>query len=100
MNYTIQPEDNNLTVYLSGRLTFSESQNFKALMEKVKTFKGQKCIFNLSDLEFIDSAGLGMFMMLKGISDSCPFNVTMTEANGQVKRLLEISKFSDLIPTE
>lgn len=100
MQYNIQESDSCKEIFLQGRLTFSDNLLFRKVVDDLKEYNGSKCIFDLSDLEFIDSAGLGMLMLLKDATSDKPFNVSLRGADGQVRRMLEIAKFDALLPFE
>jgi len=100
MEYTVQGDDNTKELYLQGRLTFSDNVVFRKIVDDLKEYNGAKCIFDLSDLEFIDSAGLGMLMLLRDATVSKSFKISIRNADGQVRRMLEIAKFDALIPFE
>lgn len=100
MQYNIQDSGSKKEVFLQGRLTFSDNLLFRKIVDDIKEFSGSKCVFDLSDLEFIDSAGLGMLMLLKDALENTPFTISLRGAEGQVKRMLEIAKFDALIPFE
>ena len=58
MRYHFESTEDILKVSVSGRLVASCSEEFKETMfERLKDFK--KVLFNLSEMEHIDSSGLG-----------------------------------------
>lgn len=63
MIYKINNTGEILSVNLRGRLTFSDYSSFKQIVDSIGTVKKQQCIFDLENLEYIDSAGLGMFLL-------------------------------------
>jgi len=100
MEYSIRGDDSTKELFLQGRLTFSDNVVFRKIVDDLKEYSGGKCIFDLSGLEFIDSAGLGMLMLLRDATVGRPFSISIRSADGQVRRMLEIAKFDALIPFE
>ena len=100
MEYNVSGDNSTKELMLEGRLTFSDNVVFRKIVDDLKEFGGSKCVFDLSGLEFIDSAGLGMLMLLRDATISKPFSIAIRGADGQVRRMLEIAKFDALIPFE
>lgn len=100
MEYNVRGDETTKELLLQGRLTFSDNVEFRKIVEDLKAYGGSKCVFDLSALEFIDSAGLGMLMLLRDATSDRPFSLSIRGADGQVKRMLEIAKFDALIPFE
>jgi anti-anti-sigma factor len=100
MEYNIRGDESTKEIFLQGRLTFSDNVVFRKIVDDLKEFGGAKCVFDLSGLEFIDSAGLGMLMLLRDATTGKSFSIAIRGADGQVRRMLEIAKFDALIPFE
>ena len=63
MQYQFETEEDVLKVLVSGRLVASCAEEFKDTMfERLKDSK--KILFNLKDMEHIDSSGLGVVVSL------------------------------------
>ena len=54
----------------------------------------------MRDLEFIDSAGLGMLFLASDEAGNKNIKITMRNVQGTVQRMLEISQFNEIIPIE
>lgn len=100
MEYNVRGDETTKELFLQGRLTFSDNVVFRKIVDDLKEYNGTKCVFDLSSLEFIDSAGLGMLMLLRDATVGKPFTISIRNADGQVRRMLEIAKFDALIPFE
>ena len=83
-------------VSLQGSLTFSDYSSFKQIVDLIGTVKKQQCIFDLENLDYIDSAGLGMFLLSREKSQANDGNITLKNPNGYVKKILNLSKFENL----
>ena len=62
---------------------------------------GNSQIIDLSKVEFIDSAGLGLLLLLRENAEKKYNSITKrVPEDGQVQRKLEVARFNDLIPIE
>ncbi|WP_052045968.1 STAS domain-containing protein [Candidatus Paracaedibacter symbiosus] len=65
VDYTIKAAGEEIQVDLKGRLTFADYGAFKELTELFIEHNPRNCLLDLSNLEFIDSAGLGMLLIAR-----------------------------------
>lgn len=80
--FTIKPE---------GRFTFSIQKEFRSAYEssdKIVTF-----VVDFLRVDYIDSAALGMLLILKEYADEHNAKVTLANCNSGIKSILEISNF-------
>jgi stage II sporulation protein AA (anti-sigma F factor antagonist) len=63
-------------------------------------FDGQNYVLDLHGLEFIDSAGLGMFLIARETAEKKVLQLRLRRPQGQVQQMLQVTKFVDLIPCE
>jgi anti-anti-sigma factor len=87
-------------VECSGRLTFSNSTAFMRITEELKAADGKSWVLDLSRLEFIDSAGLGMLLMARDVLGDHKGRLTLKGAQGQVAKALNLARFDELIQVE
>ncbi len=97
MEFNISVSGNERKITLSGRLTFQDNEAFREILGSFKEEGPDSCSFDLVDLEFIDSAGLGMLLLVKDAAESSNLSVTLSHPRGQVKQMLEITRFHELI---
>ncbi|KAF0143200.1 MAG: hypothetical protein FD153_556 [Rhodospirillaceae bacterium] len=65
MEYMVHTTSTGQEIQLSGRFTFSDHENSLSVVKLVEEDNSDRLIFNMSSLEFIDSAGLGMFLITR-----------------------------------
>ena len=99
MDYTLNDNGSGMEVYLNGRLLFSDNDKFREIVEKLKSRNGGECVIDLKELEFIDSAGLGMLLIAREAATGCNTTLKLRGAQGQVDHILKVSKFDSLIPS-
>jgi anti-anti-sigma factor len=96
MEFSMQQTGSTFEVDMRGRFTFAENQKFKTILQQSLHAKPSVVIFDLSKVEFIDSAGLGMLLLAKDEMDAANASILLKGANGQVKKMLNVSCFEVL----
>lgn len=84
-------------VNINGRLVFSDNSQFRELVDRFRDHGGKDLVVDLSGLDFIDSAGLGMLLVAKEAADKNKMAMTVRGARGQVKEMFDISRFDAVI---
>lgn len=88
--------ENNTKFTLSGKFTFSDHQNFRAVIEAAKQ-KGMKRVeIDLSGVDFVDSAALGMFLVVRQEATKNNCELQLVNPVGHVKNMFELSNFNTL----
>lgn len=100
MEYLVHDDEGTKEVILKGQLTFADHESFGNIIENVRSYDGKECIVDLENLERVDSAGLGMFVLLRDMANSKQLNMTFRKPRGQVMRMLEISEFHTFLTIE
>lgn len=96
MEYTVKKVGEEIHVDLAGRLTFSDYGLFKELTELFIEHNAKSCLLDLSNLEFIDSAGLGMLLIARDKIRMKNGDIALKGAHGQVKKMLDLGHFDSL----
>ena len=96
MDYTSRYENNVLHFELSGQLTFSDNQKFKEIIESLNQVGIRALEMDFSGITFIDSAGLGMLLLLRDNCNERHIPITIISPVGQVQKVFQISKFDQL----
>lgn len=96
MEFSIQQTGSTFEVKMRGRFTFAENQKFKTILQQSLHAKPSVVIFDLTEVEFIDSAGLGMLLLVKDEMDAVGAAILLKGASGQVKKMLNVSCFEVL----
>ncbi len=87
-------------VTLHGRITYSDHPSFRNVIGQIRDTAAQKVIFEMADVEFIDSAGLGMLLMVRDTASQKKAEVVLRRPYGQVQRIFASSKFDTLFTIE
>ncbi len=97
MDLTININGTDLIGEISGRFSFDDSQRFRELLQRLEEEKGIKQVtLSLGKLEQVDSAALGMFMMLYNAAKQRNIGVTLQNPQGAVQKMFTLSKFDEL----
>ena len=97
MNCVIDNDNTTMVCHFNGELTFEDDQEFRGLLQTVKNTDRGEVTFDLKQLEYIDSAGLGMLLCASSDLGSLGKRFSISQPNGQVLALLELSAVKDLI---
>jgi anti-anti-sigma factor len=81
---------------MSGKFTFSDNQTFRTIIESIKSGEAANFTLDLSGVEFVDSAALGMFLVAREEAKKKGVNLTLSNPVGQVQNMFQLSNFSSL----
>ncbi len=100
MNISYKISHNNLTLYLDGELDECSASNVKPILDKLilDNLNANKIIFDLSDVSFMDSTGVGLLLgRYKKISKfNLPVYIGGTSV--AVDKVLSISGIYSIMP--
>ncbi len=82
-----------LLLELNGRLLFGNFQELQSFIFSLREKKPVQIIFDLSDVDMIDSSGLGLLIVANEIADT----VTLKYPCEQVAQLFNVCKISELM---
>ncbi len=100
MQYTIISAGSQRKISLQGTFTFDDHPVFRALLQQLEEEGISQCELDLSGVSFIDSAALGMLLLLREKAQTCGFSIELFRPQGQVKKMLEISEFGTMFRIE
>lgn len=96
MQYESSEREGTIHVTLHGRVTYSDHPSFRNVISQVRDSAARHLVFDVSDVEFIDSAGLGMLLMVRDTASERRADVVLRGAKGQVERIFNSSQFDSL----
>lgn len=86
-------------IRIEGDFDFSSYREFRESYRHLAP--GSALTIDLSSAEYMDSAALGMLMMLKEHMGGNPDNVTIRVSNSpEIRRVLEVARFDELFRLE
>jgi anti-anti-sigma factor len=96
MKFTAHDDTERKRITLSGSFTFNDNRNFKPLLEMLRQDKPKSLELDFAEVEFIDSAGLGMLLLLRDECEEQRVRISIHAVRGQVEKIFLISKFDQL----
>ncbi|MBF0093980.1 MAG: STAS domain-containing protein [Alphaproteobacteria bacterium] len=96
MEHKVQTTSAGREIQLTGRFTFADHEGFRSVVQILEEPDASRVVFDLSGLEFVDSAGLGMFLIAREAAERRKLQLVLKGAVGQVKRMLDLGRFDAL----
>lgn len=96
MRYEVTQEGGEAVLHLRGELVLSDRDSFDGVAKEALKPGVAALVVDLSGLEYMDSAGLGMLLTLREQSENLGVNVALRGAGGEVRELLELARFDTL----
>ncbi len=95
MEYRINENGSEREIMMEGSFGFEDNSVVERLVESLS--QGGNIVLNLSQLQKIDSAGLGMIVLIKDEVEAVGGSFAVRGATGQVHKMLEVSRFNQLM---
>ncbi len=92
-----EKDSSRCTVRIRGRFDFSCRGDFRACYATAP--KGMRFLVDFSEVDYVDSAALGMLLMLRDHAGD-PTHVTLTGCRGQPEQVLKIANFHKIFRFE
>jgi anti-anti-sigma factor len=84
-------------VKLTGRFDFNAHRNFRTAYESVIDDARVRVVsVDLANVDYLDSSALGMLLMLRDKAAAAGKSVSLANARGVVKQVLDIANFRKL----
>ena len=81
-----------LEVKLSGRLNYDDHDSFRSVLDLFREQRLGRIVLDLSRLEAIDSAGLGMLIISGAEAERHQVKLEIRNPQGLVRRLMELGR--------
>jgi stage II sporulation protein AA (anti-sigma F factor antagonist) len=93
----VTTQSNTKKIALSGHFTAMDHDQFRGILDDLQSGQGcTSCTVDLEHLDFIDSGGLGMLLLLRDACIKQKMALSLNNAKGDVLRILDIAKFDQL----
>ena len=98
MQHTISKNGDSAIITFTGSLTFEGQQDFRTMLQTLKDSGNKRWILDLQNLEFIDSAGLGLLLRAQAHAEKAGAKVGLrVPKDGHVAEILAIAQFHQLL---
>jgi len=81
-----------------GRLTAQDSDGVRDLIAEIKRGADRRYLIDLTGLDFIDSSGIGMLLVINGETLGAGKALGMVVGQGQVQRVVTLTRIGMIIP--
>lgn len=89
-----------LFVRVKGRMTHADYKMFREVLGRINDDKPQKVVFDLKNVDFVDSSALGMLLIVRDAAVQQQREVVLRGAKGQVEQLIQIGKLRKYFTVE
>ncbi len=83
-------------VKFSGKFTFADNKEIRGMLANLQKDSHKTMEIDLSEVDFVDSAALGMFLLIKEEAEQKDISLIIKNPVKQVKKMFELSRFYDL----
>ncbi len=101
MEYTVQTGSGSTVYFLSGRFTFADHEKTTEIKNELdRNTNIQCCIFDLKDVEFIDSSGLGSLIVFGKAANNHDAQVVLRKPQEKVLKILMACRYDEKFSIE
>jgi anti-anti-sigma factor len=100
MQYQVSTRNNTIEVKVCDKITFTDIEGLREIINEMLHSDAGAMVMNLQDVEFIDSAGLGMLLLARDELAKKDGNLILRHPTGQVKRMFDVANFDALFTIE
>ena len=93
MGYQISTASGVTEISLSGSMTFADHETFRSVISAFEGPSGHEMVFDLSGLEYVDSSGLGMFLIARDVAARKRLGFKLKGVKGSVRRVMSLARF-------
>lgn len=97
---SIEKKENSLLIVLKGDLDVYSEKEFNDFARENLLSEDSDMVFDLKDLSYIDSTGLGLFMKLYNEQKNKEKSIKIINAKDNVYKLFKITDLTDLFEME
>ncbi len=83
-------------VTLDTRFSFNDNAEFREVLERTEDHEVRELVFNMAQVDFVDSAALGMLLLARETAMKHGKSITISGATGQPKKMFDMAKFDTM----
>ncbi|MEM6490615.1 MAG: STAS domain-containing protein [Pseudomonadota bacterium] len=99
MNITEQKSGDSIVFTFEGEFTFRDHAAFDGCRALVESGEFRAAHFDLSAVESVQTAAVGMLLLLADVAQKRSVRLSMTPPNGPARRLLALCRIDKAFPT-
>lgn len=93
MKYRVEEKPGAAILHLIGDIVVTDRGDFEEVVDEVLGPRPQRVTVNMAEVEFMDSAGLGLLLMLREEALARQAKIILEGARGHVRELFEAAGF-------
>lgn len=97
MRFETTSHGQEMQIKLQERLSFSDHAKFRDVLDRIGKAAPKSCTFDLSELESVDSAALGMLMIAHDQSRKQGWSMTLKSPRDGVMKVLQLACFDKIL---
>lgn len=98
MDLNVRKYNETYIIDISGEIDFYNSHEIRLLFSKMLSKDIRSFIINLENVEYIDSAGIGVLIFICEKIAKANFQLAITSVHGMVKNVIELTKLGSYFP--
>lgn len=96
MEYSLDHRNDNYLLTMNGQFTFSDNSEFRRILTSLRDTSAASLTLAMDRLDYIDSAALGMLLLLHDEASRKGMRVSLEGVTGQIKKMLQLSNFDEI----
>lgn len=100
MHITAHQQLGTYTFSLGGHFTFTDHPEFREVLTHIEQAGVTSVIVDISQVEFVDSAALGMLLLANDAASKYAKKLVIRGAQGQVKKMFDMANFQSIFSLE
>jgi len=100
MHFTHEAAPDGSVMSLYGSFTFRDHGSFRVLLDLLKASPGRRHVLDVSGIEFLDSAAIGMLLIAEEEARSGGWALVLRKPSSLVARLFELAALDTLFTIE
>jgi anti-anti-sigma factor len=96
MQANVSSLDGKTVIQLQGRFDFNAHREFREAVDQAVKDAVSQIQVDLGGVDYLDSSALGMLLMLRDKAKGAGKEVSLANARGSVKQVIEIANFGKL----
>ncbi|AWJ83772.1 anti-anti-sigma factor [Azospirillum sp. TSH58] len=100
MNFQVRRSSETIEVLLSGRLEFTDHDSLPDIVELLNGEGARRFVLDMDGLTFIDSAGIGMLLILQDESEQRNIKLVLRKLQGDVLRSIDLARIGEVVTIE
>jgi len=96
VQHKLRETEDEFVLQMQGKFTHRDYAGFLAIADHMVAARIQRFIFDMEQLEFIDSAGIGMMLMILDIGQRHAVEVIIRNARGAAQSIIRNAHLEDL----